>query len=84
MPELLEQKHFQGQWVLYHGKERVGVAISERILIEEALHRGLRSDEYYTDRIVPRAQAPWEVEDITPGRWPAEQDNPRPTTTAMP
>jgi hypothetical protein len=76
LPQLLVEKRLRGQWVLYQGSQRLGVASSERALIQEALRRGLAEDEYYTDVIEPRTQAPWEVEEVAPLRWPMVENDP--------
>jgi|SRR5947209_7321635 len=66
LPRLLSQKKLCGQWVCYHGDERVGIATYEE-LIRECLRRGLRDDEYDLHVIEPRARPPWEPVEIEAG-----------------
>jgi hypothetical protein len=46
LPELLEDESLRGQWVIYHGDERIGIAPSDEPLIRECSRRGLKSDQY--------------------------------------
>ncbi len=45
LPALLES-HYD-QWALYHGDQRIGIARTERELLEECKHRGFKPDDYY-------------------------------------
>jgi hypothetical protein len=74
LPELVSQKNLRGQWVCYAGDERMGTGPTERALIRECLRRGLRDDEYYTDVIEMRKHAPWEVEEVEPRSWLAQEE----------
>jgi hypothetical protein len=47
LPALLNEKKLRGQWVAYHGAERIGIAPREAVLLQECVRRGLRDDEYY-------------------------------------
>jgi hypothetical protein len=47
LPELLKDEALRGQWVAYHGDERVGIAPSDEPLIRECMRRGLRKDRDY-------------------------------------
>lgn len=67
LPELLKDKRNHGKWVCYHGDERVGIARTQRDLIEECLRRGFKDDDYDLDVIEPHAFPPWESEEIEPG-----------------
>jgi hypothetical protein len=62
LPRLLENKKLARQWVAYHGEERIGVARTERELIQECLRRGLKQDEYYVDMVIPHSPEPEEIE----------------------
>lgn len=66
LPELLKNKRNHGQWVCYHGDERVGIARTKIELIRECLRRGFQDDECDFDMIKPHALPPWEPEDIDP------------------
>jgi len=66
LPELLRDKKNRGQWVCYHGDERIGIGTYED-LIGACLRRGLRDDEYDLTVIEPRTLPPWEAEEIDPG-----------------
>ena len=46
LPELLKDEALRGKWVAYHGDERIGIAPSDKPLIQECLRRGLKSDQY--------------------------------------
>jgi hypothetical protein len=56
LPELLKDESLRGQWVIYHGDERVGVAPKKQPLIEECLRRGLKRDEYDVFVIEPQSR----------------------------
>ncbi len=65
LPHLLSQRKLGGQWVCYHGDDRIGIG-SYQALIRECLCRGLPDDSYHLDRIVPRELPPWEPEEVEP------------------
>jgi hypothetical protein len=44
LPELLKQHH--GQWVAYHGDQRLGFSRSKAKLIKECLRRGVPDEEF--------------------------------------
>jgi hypothetical protein len=46
LPELVKDESLRGQWVIYHGDERIGIAPSDEPLIRECSRRGLKSDQY--------------------------------------
>ena len=48
LPELLKDESLRGQWVVYHGDERIGIAPNDEPLIRECSRRGLKSDQYDT------------------------------------
>ena len=45
-PRLLRDESPRGQWIAYHGDERIGVTSSEESLIQECSRQGLKSDQY--------------------------------------
>jgi hypothetical protein len=53
LPGLLEQPKLRGQWVLYHGDERIAIAKQGITLLRECNRRGWRDDEYYVGWIDP-------------------------------
>jgi len=65
LPQLLTKRKLIGQWVCYHGDERVGIGRYED-LIRECVRRGIRDDEYDLAIIQPHHQPPWEVEEVEP------------------
>ncbi len=66
LPELLKDKRNQGQWVCYHGDERIGIGGYEQ-LIRECVRRGLSEHEYDMEMIEPHASPPWEPKEIEAG-----------------
>jgi hypothetical protein len=66
LPELLKDESLRGQWVIYHGDERIGFAPKMRPLIEECLRRGLKRDEYDVFVVRPQSREPEEMEIVTP------------------
>jgi hypothetical protein len=56
----------RGQWVAYHGEERVGVAADDVTLIRELLRRRIPDDAYYLATVRPRSIPPWEPEEVEP------------------
>lgn len=66
LPELLRNKSNRGNWVCYHGDERIGIGKYED-LIRECLRRGFADDTYDLDVIEPRAIPPWELEEVEGG-----------------
>jgi hypothetical protein len=76
LPALLENKKLLGQWVAYHGDERIGIARTETELIQECIRRGLSDDEYYVGWIDPSELI--EVEDVDFGlcEFDEEEDEP--------
>lgn len=67
LPRMLEDRKLRGQFVAYHGEERVKIARSEPEVIRECLRRGLRPDEYDIFVIRPQSPEPEEVELKTRG-----------------
>jgi hypothetical protein len=47
LPKLLTNRRLRGQWIAYHGDERIGIAPDARALLGECVRRGFRDDEYY-------------------------------------
>jgi hypothetical protein len=74
LPNLVKNPALRGQWVCYHGTERIGIGAYED-LIRECLRRGIPDDSWYLELIEPQAHPPWEVEEIAPLRWPVEEDD---------
>ena len=46
LPGLLKDESLRGQWIAYHGDERIGIAPSEESLIQVCSRKGLKSDHY--------------------------------------
>ncbi|MFL5342981.1 MAG: hypothetical protein ACJ8F7_22850 [Gemmataceae bacterium] len=61
LPALLKSR-YRGQWVAYHGNERVGFARTQGDLVEECYRRGLAHEEFWVDRVEPLHQPPWAIE----------------------
>ncbi len=74
LPELLSQEKLKGQWICFSGDERIGIAATERALIGKCLQRGLTDSQYYTDIIQPRTSPPWEIEEVEPRPWFAQEE----------
>ena len=55
-----------GEWVAYHGEERVGFAPTRVQLYEECFRRGFQEDEFYIGRLWKRPEPPWEPIEIEP------------------
>lgn len=67
LPDLLQNRKFRGNYVVYHRDERIGIADDDEPLIRECLRRGIKPDEY--DIFVIEPQSP-EPEDIDyPSAW---------------
>jgi hypothetical protein len=60
LPQLLKER--PGQWVAYHGDERIGFDSSKRALCQECLRQGLAPDVFVVRSIEP--EVPREVEDL--------------------
>jgi len=65
LPHLLSQRKLRGEWVCYHGGERIGIGSYEE-LIRECCRRGISDDASYVGRIRPQELPPWEPEDVEP------------------
>jgi hypothetical protein len=65
LPELLKDESLRGQWVIYHGDERIGFAPKMRPLIEECLRRGLKRDQYDIFVVEPQSREPEAIEIVT-------------------
>jgi hypothetical protein len=67
LPELLQQKPGERQWVAYHRQERIGFAATVAELYQECQRRGIPIGEFYVDRVEPRELPPWvdEVIDVS-------------------
>jgi hypothetical protein len=65
LPELLKRKSRARQWVAYHGDARIGFGRTAAELYRKCMHQqGLRTDQFYIDRVEARALPPWEAEEI--------------------
>jgi hypothetical protein len=53
LPALLAWKEWIGQWVCYHGDERIGIAPTMAVLMRECLNRGWNDSEFIIARIEP-------------------------------
>jgi hypothetical protein len=53
LPELLRER--PGQWVAYHGEERIALGRSKRELCQECLRRGIAADAFLVCSIEPDA-----------------------------
>src|SRR5260370_15296884 len=51
LPELM--KTHEGQWVAYHGDQRIGFARSKFKLVQECLRRGIPDEEFVVRGIAP-------------------------------
>jgi hypothetical protein len=51
LPELM--KTHEGQWVAYHGDQRMGFARSKPKLVQECLRRGIPDDEFVVRGVGP-------------------------------
>ena len=60
LPQLLQTRRNRGKWVAYSGEERIGIARTKTELIREIIRGGIPRGNYYTGRIEPDYQAPWE------------------------
>ena len=64
LPELLKNEFNHGQWVCYHGDERIGIAIADETLIHDCVRRNIPDDEYDLFIIKPCTLPPWEPEEV--------------------
>ena len=71
LPKLLENKKLRGQWVAYHGEERVGLR-SQTILIEACIKCGYESREYYVAWVNPCES--FEEEELETRPWHSDND----------
>jgi hypothetical protein len=53
LPSLLQNSKYDRWSVAYCGNERIGIAESEKEVIEECLKRGLKRDQYYIGVVAP-------------------------------
>jgi hypothetical protein len=51
LPELMKTHY--GQWVAYHGDQRLGFSRSKTALVQECLRRGIRDEEFIVDTVEP-------------------------------
>ncbi|MBW3541612.1 MAG: hypothetical protein KY476_15190 [Planctomycetes bacterium] len=65
LPDLLK-KH-RGQWVAYHGDERIGFGRRQTPLYQECLRRGLARDEFIVTLVEPGVFDPDEEIEIAFG-----------------
>ena len=62
LPRLLGERY--GQWVAYHGDERIGFGRSQFELYDECIRRGLRDDEFVVRVVAPEAPAEIDMEQL--------------------
>ena len=62
LPRLLGDRY--GQWVAYHGDERIGFGRSQFELYDECIRRGLRDDEFVVRVVAPEAPAEIDIEQL--------------------
>ncbi len=53
LPELLKDRRLRGQWVAYHGEQRVGVGRSKQGLYQQCLKQGLPYGEFVVRHVAP-------------------------------
>jgi hypothetical protein len=53
LPELLKTKKLAGQWVAYHGDQRIGLGSKKAPLYQQCLKRGLKIDEFIVMCVTP-------------------------------
>src|SRR5262249_551010 len=70
LPTLLKQKNRRGQWVAYHGEQRLGFARTETELYQKCLRRGLKELEFYVGWILPQSS---ETETVDPSVFEFEE-----------
>jgi hypothetical protein len=59
LPELLKNKRNHGQWVAYHGDERVGQGKTRTELYQRCLQQGLQRGAFYIGKIEEADTPPW-------------------------
>jgi hypothetical protein len=64
LPALLQIKKRQGQWVAYHGEERLGFARTQAELDQLCFRRGLKLVDFYVGWIGPQME-----EEIDASEW---------------
>lgn len=64
LPQLLERRKWRGQWVCYHGDERIGIARDTPELVKKCLQLGLQRGDFYVGLIEERSNAPWVCEEM--------------------
>ena len=62
LPQILDKRY--GQWVAYHGDERIGFGRSQFELYDECIRRGLRDDEFVVRVVAPEAPAEIDMEQL--------------------
>jgi hypothetical protein len=62
LPEILEDESLRGQWVVYHGDQRLEIGPTQTDVIRECNRRGLKDDEYDVFVIRPQLPEPEEVD----------------------
>jgi len=81
LPELLKQRKLRGQWVCYHGDERVGISKDDAELFQRCWKRGLKDREFDVFLIEELEMPPWEPEEMDESLFEAvEIDESGPTT----
>src|SRR4051794_21195957 len=62
LPSLLARRSLHGQWVIYRGNDRIGIARRGDKLLRRCAKLGLRGDEIYLGVIEPEYTEPEEIE----------------------
>ena len=60
--QLLDKRY--GQWVAYHGDERICFGRSQFELYDECIRRGLRDDEFVVRVVAPEAPSEIDIEQL--------------------
>ena len=64
LPALLQDKKRSGEWVAYHGGDRIGFGKSKTELYQQCLRRGLKSDEFVVRCIAPEMPEEIDIEEL--------------------
>jgi len=60
LPELLKSRHYHGQWVAYHGDERIGLGKTATELYQRCLQQGFQRGGFYVGKVETAERPPWE------------------------
>ncbi len=62
LADLIGDPSLRGNWVAYHGDQRIGIAADDEVLINECRRRGVAADEYIIETIEAKPAAPEQIE----------------------